>query len=53
MHQKMHKCKARYEVRNPHEAPVRVALVISRNQAAGEQRVALWDVGEDAELLRA
>ena len=38
---------------NPHGALGRVALVTCRNQAAEEQRVALLEIGEYAELLQA
>ena len=38
---------------NAHDAPVGVALVACRNQAAEEQPVALLEVGEDAEFLQA
>ena len=40
-------------ISNPHEAPVGAAPVTCRNQAAEEQRVAMLEVGENAELLRA
>ena len=38
---------------NFHEAPVGAAPVTCRNQAAEEQRVAMLEVGQNAELLLA
>ena len=40
-------------ISNPHEHQLSVALVTCRNQAAEEQRDALLELGEDAELLQA